>query len=216
PVYFYNGNGETLSTETTEKGKMFGAVKKPDASLTGYAFDKWSVSDDTVINNIVRAVALFKDSNKTFTVKAGGTTVASGVKYGESVTVNGSADFSCWKLGDKVMSYEKNYTFNVYGNITLTEVTGTEMKKTPVLVLDKSGDEYFLTYDAGEYELVEAGILFGSNGVSIGSIDGYKASARKGTGQFTAKPHAGAADGTIARGYMVCKDGSTFKVVYAD
>ena len=217
PVYFYNGNGEALSTETAEKGKLFGDVTKPKATLTGYAFDKWSVSDDTVISSIIRAVALFKDDEtKTFTVKNGDATVASGVKYGESVTVNGGDSFKAWKLGDKVMSYEKDFTFNVYGDITLTEVTDEVITKAPVLVLDKANGNYFLTYDSGDYELIEAGILFGSEGVSIGSVDGYKAAAKKGTGQFTALPHEGATASTIARGYLIFKKDGVIRVIYAD
>ena len=220
PVYFYNGNGMPLGNTSVAKDTSFGEAKTSanigTPSLTGFAFDKWSIDDNELITALTRAVALYKDDEtKTYTVKNGDTTVASGLKYGESVTVNGSDGFTAWKLGDKVISYDKSFTFDVYGNITLTEVTEA-IEKAPVLVLDKSGDNYFLTYDSGDYELLEAGILFGSEGVTIGSIDGYKATAKKGTGLFTALPHAGATVSTIARGYMICKSGDEYKVIYAD
>ncbi|MBQ7119347.1 MAG: hypothetical protein IJO09_03950, partial [Oscillospiraceae bacterium] len=220
PVYFYNGNGMPLGNTSVAKDTSFGEAKTSanigTPSLTGFAFDKWSIDDNELITALTRAVALYKDDEtKTYTVKNGDTTVASGLKYGESVTVNGSDGFTAWKLGDKVISYDKSFTFDVYGNITLTEVTEA-IEKAPVLVLDKSGDNYFLTYDSGDYELLEAGILFGSEGVTIGSIDGYKATAKKGTGQFTALPHEGATVSTIARGYMICKSGDEYKVIYAD
>ncbi|MBQ7119992.1 MAG: hypothetical protein IJO09_07230 [Oscillospiraceae bacterium] len=220
PVYFYNGNGIPLGNTSVAKDTTFGDAKTAAAigtpSLTGFAFDKWSIDDNALITALTRAVALYKDDEtKSYTVKNGDTTVASGLKYGESVTVNGSDNFTAWKLGEKVISYDKSFTFDVYGNITLTEVTET-MTKAPVLVLDKVDGNYFLTYDEGDYELIEAGILFGSEGVTIGSFDGYKSTAKKGTGQFTALPHEGATAATVARGYMIYKDGSTYKVLYAD
>lgn len=229
PVYFYNGNGASLGNASVEKNTTFEAAKTAAGvpaipTLTGFVFSHWSdkdsevaIDDSALITALTRAVAIYTDdATKTYTVKNGDATVASGKKYGESVTVNGSDNFSCWKLGDKVISYEKDYTFNVYGDITLTEVTEGTMDTAPVLVLDKVDGNYFLTYDEGNYELIEAGILFGSENVSIASFDGYKAAAKKGTGQFTALPHEGATSATIARGYMICKSGDEFKVIYAD
>ncbi len=228
PVYFYNGNGLPLGNASVAKNTTFGAAKtaanvpaKP--TLTGFEFSHWSdknanvaIEDTDLITALTRAVAIYEDANTTFTVKNGETTIASNVKYGESVTVNGSENFSCWKLGDKVVSYEKDYTFDVYGNITLTEVTGEAMTKAPVLVLDKVDGNYFLTYDEGDYELIEAGILFGDGNVNIGSTNGYKAAAKRYTGQFTAQPHEGATSATKARGYLICKSGDEYKVLYAD
>ncbi|MBE6912384.1 MAG: hypothetical protein E7473_07655 [Ruminococcaceae bacterium] len=220
PIYFYNGNGMPLGDTSVAKDTTFGDAKLSanigTPSLTGFAFDKWSVDDNELITALTRAVALYKDDEtKTYTVKNGDATVASGLKYGESVTVNGSDDFTAWKLGDKVISYEKNFTFDVYGNITLTEATEA-IEKAPVLVLDKADGNYFLTYDEGEFELIEAGILFGSNGVTIESVDGYKAVAKRGTGQFTALPHEGATASTIARGYLIFKKDGVIRVIYAD
>ncbi len=226
PVYFYNGNGILLKDTTVAKDTTFGVAKDAanvgTPSLTGFTFSHWSdkdaevaIADSDLITALTRAVAIYKDDEtKTFTVKNGDATVASGKKYGDSVTVNGSDNFKAWKLVDKVMSYEKDYTFNVYGDITLTEVTDETMAKAPVLVLDKVDGNYFLTYDAGNYELVEAGILFAKTGTpEIGSYNS-KAIAVKGTGQFTAQPSI--ENESIARGYMICKDGNSYKVIYAD
>ncbi|MBQ9985994.1 MAG: hypothetical protein IJP38_06760 [Oscillospiraceae bacterium] len=229
PVQFYNGNGMPLGSASVAKDTTFGAAKSAAGitttpTLTGYVFSHWSdkdanvaIEDNALITALTRAVAIYEDdANTTYTVTVIGKEPITGKKYGESVTVNGSENFTAWKLGDKVISYEKDYTFDVYGNITLTEVTGETMAKAPVLVLDKVGENYFLTYDEGDYELIEAGILFGSENVSIGSIDGYKAAAKRHTGQFTAQPHEGATSSTIARGYMICKYNDEFKVIYAD
>jgi|GEM_PF-1315646 len=227
PVQFYNGNGMPLGSTSVAKDTTFGAAKTAAGvltipTLTGFVFSHWSdkdaevaIADGDLITALTRAVAIYKDDEtKTYTVKNGDATVASGKKYGDSVTLNGSDNFKAWKLGDKVMSYEKDFTFNVYGNITLTEVTDETMEKAPVLVLDKVGGNYFLTYDSGTYELIEAGILFAKTGKpEIGSYNS-KAIAVKGTGQFTAQPSTD--NEPIARGYMICKSGDDYKVIYAD
>ena len=217
PVFFYNGNGELLESKSAERGASFESVKIENPSLTGYAFTGWSIADNAILNALTRAVALFDDSDDTYTVKVGDDAVFEGRKYGEKVTVESTAeDFSCWKLGDKVISYEKSFTFAVYGDITLTEVTGESTDKTAVAVLDKIGGELFLTYGVPEgCTKLEAGILFAKSGIpEIGSFHS-KASEKTGSGQFTAKPYG---DGdSIARGYVIYRDAeNTLRVVYSD
>ena len=217
PVFFYNGNGELLESKTIERGVTFESVKIANPSLTGYAFSGWSIADGAILNGLTRAVALFEDSSETYNVKVGETPVFTGKKYGEEVTVESDADnFAAWKLGDKVISYDKSFTFTVYGDIILTEVTGEAMEKAPVAVLDTVGGELFLTYSVPEgYTKLEAGILFAKSGKpEVGSFHS-KAAEKTGSGQFTAKPY-GDGDG-IARGYIIYRDsyGDT-RVVYSD
>jgi len=216
PVYFYNGNRDLIEKKEVNKGTEFSAIKIDAPTLTGFEFTGWSIDDATIINNITRAVALFKETNNTYTVKAGDTTIA-GKKYGESVTVESGADnFVCWKLGDKIMSYEKSFTFDVYGDITLTEETGAEVKAEPTVVLDTINGEHFLTYNVpAGYTKLEAGILFAESGKpTIGSFHS-KATEKTGSGQFTAKPNG--TDDTIARGYMIFRDSdNSIRVIYAD
>lgn len=216
PVYFYNGNGEALGSETVEKGKTFADVTKPkNVSLTGFEFDKWSIADNAIINSLTRAVALFKDTNNTYTVKVGDEAVATGKKYGESVTVKATeADFTCWKLGEKVMSYNASFTFNVYGDITLTKVCEGAAEAIPTVVLDTIGGEYFLTYNVpAGYTKIEAGILFATSGTPDITSFYAKATEKTGSGQFTAKPNGSEA---IARGYVIFRDASgNIRVIYA-
>ena len=216
PVYFYNGNGEALATEKVEKGETFGEVTKPKPTLTGFAFDKWSIADEAIINTITRAVALFKETNDTYEVKVGDTAVATGKKYGDSVTVNATeSNFTCWKLGDKVMSYDASFSFNVYGDMTLTKVCEGAADKVPTVVLDKVEGEYFLAYNVpAGYAKLEAGILFAESGTpTIGSFYA-KATEKTGSGQFTAKPNGSE---PIARGYLIFRDASgSVRVIYAD
>lgn len=217
PVYFYNGNRDLIEKKEVDKGTEFSKVKIAAPTLTGFEFTGWSIDDATIINNITRAVALFKDTDKTYTVKVGDKEVASGKKYGESVTVSSDAEnFVCWKLGEKVMSYEKTFKFDVYGDITLTEVTGEPVSAVPTVVLDIVGGEYFLTYNVpAGYKKIEAGILFSESGKpDIGSFYS-KATEKTGSGQFTAMPN-GTKD-TIARGYMIFRDAdNSIRVIYAD
>ena len=216
-VYFYNGNRDLIEKKEVNKGTEFSAIKIDEPTLTGFEFTGWSIDDATIINNITRAVALFKDTDKTYTVKVGEKVIASGKKYGESVTVTSEAsDFACWKLGDKIMSYEKSFTFDVYGDITLAEETGAEVKAEPTVVLDTINGEHFLTYNVpAGYTKLEAGILFAESGKpTIGSFHS-KATEKTGSGQFTAMPNG--TDDTIARGYMIFRDrDNSIRVIYAD
>lgn len=225
PVYFYNGNRELIEKIDVNKGTTFGGITKPDnPTLPGFAFDKWSIdgteeiNDTDVINDVTRVVALYTDSEAGYTVKVGEEIAASGKKYDEEVTVTSAAEnFVCWKLGDKIISYDKSFTFHVWGDITLTEVTGEEAAAEPTAVLDMVGGEYFLTYNApAGYTKLEAGILFSESGTTpdIGSFYS-KAAERTDSGQFTAKPN-GLTD-TTARGYMIFRDGEDkIRVIYAD
>lgn len=216
PVYFYNGNGSFIESKSVEKGSLFGNVKIENPSLTGFAFDKWSVLDDTAINALTRAVALYKDSDVTYNVTVNGNVVSSGKKYGESVTVSSvDEDFTCWKLGDDIVSYDKDFEFDVYGDVALTEVCEGATEAYPTVALDIKGEEHFIVYNVpAGYTRIEAGILFGDgNAPEIGSFYS-KASEKTGSGQFTAKA-SGKEENPVALGYLLFKDSEgTVKVIY--
>ncbi len=213
PVYFYNGNGNLLENKNVAKGTLFGTAKIANPSLTGYKFEGWSVEDNATINTLTRAVALFGDSGEKYTVKADGATITSDATYGSEVTVtSNAADFKAWKLGDKIVSYDKAYTFYVWDDVTLTSVT--EGEEAPVAVLEEVQGKPMLIYSVPENcEIIEAGILFG-NGAEIGSYDS-KAFAKEMTGQFTAQPN-GEEDDKTARGYLIFKKNGVVRVIYAD
>ncbi|MBQ7119561.1 MAG: hypothetical protein IJO09_05045 [Oscillospiraceae bacterium] len=215
PVYFYNGNGNLISNKQVTKGTTFADAKIANPSLTGFVFDKWSVADDAIINALTRAVALFNDSEEVYTVKVGGNVVVSG-KYGYEVTVTGSENFKAWKLGENIVSYDKKYSFYIWGNVALTEVTEGDVTVAPTVAIDNSDDNYFISYNVPEgYTLIEAGIVFAKSGKpEIGSCNS-KAIAKKGTGQFTAKKGEDAE--TVARGYVMFRDSDeNVAVIYAD
>ena len=220
PVYFYNGNGALLNSKKVAKNSLFGDVKIANPSLTGFAFKHWSdkdenvaIADSTVINSILRAVAIYSDSEDTYTVTADGNIVTRNATYGSEVTVTSSdANFKAWKLDDKIVSYDKSYTFYAWRDANLTSVT--EGEEVPVAVLDDVEGTPMLIYSVPENcELIEAGILFGA-GAEIGSYES-KAFAKESTGQFIAQPNGEEAE-KIARGYLIFKKDGVIRVIYAD
>ncbi len=216
-VYFYNGNGNLIETKKVTKGSTFGSVKIENPSLTGFVFDKWSVDNNAIINALTRAVALYNDSEEVYTVKVGDNVVASDKKYEEVVTVTSSDNnFSYWMIGDDIVSYDKSFSFRVYGDVTLTEVCEGAKKAQPTVALDVIGDDYFLGYTTpAGYEKIEAGILFSKSGTPTVGNFYSKATEKTGSGQFTAKSSG---DGeTVARGYLIFKnpDGN-IRVMYTD
>ena len=220
PVYFYNGNGNLLESKNVAKGTLFGDAKIANPSLTGFAFKHWSdkdeeiaITNETAIDAVLRAVAIYGDSGEKYTVKADGAIVTSDAIYGSEVTVTSSdANFKAWKLGDKIVSYDKAFTFYVWGDVTLTSVT--EGEEAPVAVLDEVDGNPMLIYSAPETcEIIEAGILFGE-GAEIGSYES-KAFAKESTGQFTAEPN-GEEENKTARGYLIFKKDGVIRVIYAD
>ena len=217
PVYFYNGNGNLIESKKVEKGSEFVSVKIANPSLTGFVFDKWSIDDNTIINALTRAVALYNDSEEVYTVKVGETVVASDKKYEDIVTVTSSDNnFSYWKLGNNIVSYDKTFSFRIYGNVALTEVCEGAKKAQPAVALDVIGEDYFLGYTipAG-YTKIEAGILFSKSGIPTVKNFYSKATEKTGSGQFTAKSSGNGE--TVARGYLIFKnpDGN-IRVMYTD
>ena len=216
PVYFYNENGSLIEKKNVTLGSTFSsAANGIETSLTGFKFREWSVSGDTIINKILRAVALYDKNETEYNVTVGGVSVASG-KYGDKVTVTGSDSFKAWKLGENIVSYDKEYSFYIWGNVALTEVTEGEVTVAPTVAISNNGESYFISYNVPTgYTLIEAGIVFAKSGSpEIGSFNS-KAIAKMGTGQFTAKKGEDAE--TVARGYVMFKDSDdSIRVIYAD
>lgn len=227
-VYLYNANGMPFWSDTVEKGTTFATVAesaftaKGDPTFAGYVFEHWSntadkaeIPGETKLSALTRAVAIYSDSDVAYTVKVNGSTVASNIKYGRTATVScHEPDFVCWKLGDKIVSYESDYTFFVWRNVDLTSITGEATDAMPVAALDKSGETYHLIYGVpAGYTRIEAGIIFGTQpDVTIDSTDGYKLSAVRGTGHFTAT-----SDFAYARGYIIYKTpANEIRILYAD
>lgn len=139
------------------------------------------------------------------------------VEYNEEITLTTTdSDFRWWKKGDKVVGYEKTYTFYAWGSETVRAILEggvlTAAEKKPAVVLFSNGNEHMLELVGFDgIEIVEKGILFAESGKpTIGSTLA-KAKSRTDNKQFAAK-----SDYTVARAYVVYKDGANLKVVYSD
>ncbi|MBQ2743188.1 MAG: hypothetical protein IJF32_10340, partial [Oscillospiraceae bacterium] len=92
-----------------------------------------------------------------------------------------------------------------------TEGTEEIKDKVPVAVLDYSDNHkaYMLEYDAGDYEIVEAGIIFGKDTADIKT---YTSQRKEKHNQFTV-PEEGELDAT---GYIIytLDNGASYKTKY--
>ena len=201
-VDLFNYNGEFLKT-LTDLSEL--ANVKP--TMIGYTFDsKWLLADETELTAQTELTAPVTQAVAKYTKKQG---------YEEEVTNNNST--YGWTRNGKLVTYDKNYTFLTWLNEVGEIVANTKevTNKIPLAVLESNGNAYMLEYDKGAYEVVEAGILFGENAEPTVDSAYSKAKVKviKAHGQFTASPMG---TETNARGYVIYKDGSDYKVIYAD
>ncbi len=226
-VELYNANGMLFhKNENVALNTSFAdvAAAAGTPSLVGYVFKHWSMyANEAKIENtmpitaLTRAVAIYEEPEAQYTVRVDGADVIANkkYKYGEEVTVTAqNTDFSCWKLGDKIVSYKPSYTFSVWGNVDLTEATDA-VTEAPVATLVKDGENHLLIYSVPEnYTKIEAGIIFSNNNsITVDAFDGKKTSEVRGTGQFMVS-----SDFTYARGYLIFKNNTSgeIRILYAE
>ena len=225
-VIFYNENKALIASKDVEKGTTFASAKSGVAtSMTGYAFREWSISDDSVIDSLTRAVALYDVKNVTYSayIFDGDETVPaymSNGKYEDTITYTAKGDnFSYWVVKDgsnRIVSYDKTISFKLWANMALAAVYADNSEPAPTIVLDEEDGAYFIAYSVpAGYEKVSAGIVFSKTGTPTVNNCFSRATAESttATGQFTALP---AEDETIARGYLMFKKDGEIRVVYAD
>ena len=169
-------NGASLSEEDITVAK-----NKYEANLpSGYEYG--NITDET--GNPVSA-GLTIDTDRLFTVNSSkiaeyasfdvlvqrdsGVT-SSRVGFDEIATVTSTdKKFSYWAIGEKIVSYEKEYSFSVYSDTVIKEVCGEVVEKKPIVTLQRDNiadtgmaNIYEVKYEipAG-FELVETGMIFG-------------------------------------------------------
>ena len=204
-VEYWDENGAYVDTVMATNGKaVFPATDK--YGLVGGEFSGWWLNatkqlleGDDVAEGITRAVARYNYGS-----------------FGTPISdTNESATY--WTRDGVTVAYGKDYTFYQWdGETTITACEG-EVEEKPLVVLDSTPVDgaYMIEYDKGNAsEIVEAGILFGSDtDINIGSTDGSKATSQRngdddgdndGHGQFCAKPNAKGSS-AYARGYLIYK-----------
>ena len=226
-VSFFNQHKTLIGSKNVDKGTSFVDAKiGVDTSLTGYVFDKWSISDDTEINSLTRAVALYNVADKNYTAyffDGDETTPASikNGKYSDSVSYKATGDnFSYWVVNDgseRIVSYDAEISFRLWTDIALKAVYNDAKTAVPTIVLDKEDDAYFIAYIVPEgYTAISAGIVFAKNGTpTVNSCFSRAVSESVSSqGQFTARPNS---DESVARGYVMFRDSAgNIRVIYAD
>ncbi|MBQ9985055.1 MAG: hypothetical protein IJP38_01985, partial [Oscillospiraceae bacterium] len=200
-VEFWDENGAYVDTVTATDGKAV-FPDEDKYGLVGGSFNGWWLNATTQLNagddveeGITRAVAKYNYGD-----------------FGKPIQ-NSNASATCWKRGDVTVAYGDEYTFYQWnGTANITSGTDTVENK-PLVVLDATPVDgaYMIEYDKGNAkEIVEAGILFGSDAdIHIGSTDGSKAASQRngddtGHGQFCAKPNTKSSY-NYARGYLIYK-----------
>ena len=210
-VEFWNQNGAYIETKNVENG----ILDAPTPTLTGYTFKNWYVDEDVVLDvtklatAVTRAVARY-EANAISGVKFNGEP-ESDVVYNKEIT-KCVPDAKIWYRDGKPVAYGDTYTYYVWSATNITYSTEAPTDKTPLVVIEQGNDRaWMIEYDAGDKQIVEAGIVFGNN-ATIGSCSA-KATSQKITshGQFTAS-----SDFESARGYIIYLDGEEYKVIYSE
>lgn len=222
-VEFWNRSGNMISEVEVEAGTKFGDVEKPSASLNGFGeASGWSVSDDMEINGTVRAVAVYdyEDTGiEVSNVKVNGTAVEDAT-YNKKLELQESGA-TYWTRNAKTVAFGESFTHYIFNSSNGSAILAHKGAVTvrPVVTLDTNKDGYsMIEYDAADKQILEAGIIYGPEGVSLESYV-TKASVKnlKNHGQFIALPNTDSSlDQSVARGYIVYLDESEYKVAYSD
>lgn len=214
---------------------FLGAIAKDDittlpvVSLIGHSFKGWFTSpgkalvlDDVTVDT--NAVASYEENsyldadNAYDKVRVNGEDVSES-KYGEAVVCeDNNGIVTHWLRDGKIVSYDKKYTHYIWDGTNIYS-SYAEIEKKPIVLLESTTIDgaYMIEYDGAGKEIVEVGILFGEAGSTpiVGSAFDKYVSQRNGNhGQLAAKPINESY--TIARGYMIYKDGNSTYVIYSE
>lgn len=222
-VEFFNGTGELIAQKTV----VDGSVEEPaKPTMIGFDFLRWITAKDKEFLNenitatLTRVVAEFAVKNDTFSVNG-----VSGKKYDEAIEIpSASGNEVAWYRDDVLVGYGTSYKYNVWDAVGKIEEKAIVGSKQPIVVLDKTvktdddgSKAYMIEFDSADKQIVEVGILFAENGTPTVDSCMYKATSQKNGsgihGQFTAKPAN--ASQTVVRGYLIYKDGDTYRVIYS-
>ena len=211
---FFNGNGAFIERKSVAVGAVFGDNKIADPKLTGFDFLGWSIEADAVITSDTRAVAIYEEVGKTVSGKV----TIDGVEQSEATydmeIKAAKTGATHWLRDGRVVAYGENYTHYIWDATEITS-SSVSVEKKPVVVLEDSTVDgaYMIEFDAGEFEIIEVGIVFGSEEATVESCTSKATSQRNSShGQFAASPASGE---TVARGYIIYKDGNTTRIIYS-
>ena len=150
---YVNYGGTILKDGKNQKGSSYpvGTIVMPptDTSLPGFTFQQWSKYPQDVADDPSDQVIYpqYTVNDESYTVTLTDDSYASGGgTYSNFQTVNlkakeknGSGEpFSYWQDADgKIISYDRNYSFRINYDITLTPVFGADATPEPVIRISK-------------------------------------------------------------------------------
>lgn len=145
---------------------------------------------------------------------------SSRVAFDEIATVTSKDNnFSYWAIGEKIVSYEKEYSFSVYSDTVIKEVCGEVVEKKPIVTLHRDNiadtgmaNIYEVKYEipAG-FDLVETGMIFGGTTLETATS---KVVARRITSNNEYSVRS-AANG-VHRAYLIYEKDGKLNVIYDD
>ena len=145
---------------------------------------------------------------------------SSRVGFDEIATVTSTAEnFSYWAIGEKIVSYEKEYSFSVYSDTVIKEVCGETVEKKPIVTLhrDNIADDgmaniYEVKYEIpASFDLVETGMIFGGTTLETATS---KVVARRITSNNEYSVRS-AVNG-VHRAYLIYRKDGKLNVIYDD
>ncbi|MCL2508290.1 MAG: hypothetical protein FWF05_03845 [Oscillospiraceae bacterium] len=244
-VAYLNYAGSIIYSNDVPTGQPVPVPSAADASVPGFTFLDWSMTSTQVQQSATAAVVRprYTVDNRPCTLSLTNAQNVSGAGqfplydtvYAKADGVNGSGQpFSCWKdASGAIVSYERNYTFRITKNVTLTAVYGGSVTPEPVIRISDIAIESPLekvTFFAERsipdgHTLIQHGILLTSTSAElVVSAAGLGASAavKRGTGISNEScgtyslSKAKAVSGTVyrARAYAICENPQGVQMIY--
>ncbi len=211
-LYWYNGNSKVILSDKEEYTFTVGTK----AAI----YAKYARADGNLVEHFTAAGQLTDSlSGETETKKIGTyyTLIYEKVTAAASELVKKTAEaanFVAWAKDGKIVSYNAIYNYYPWGNVgEAVEVTEGEKSSVPAVVLFTNSKAYMLELVNFEgVEIIEKGILFAGSGKPTVNSFGAKAVAVTDKTQFTASTD----DATVARAYVIYRDGDVIRVAYSD
>ena len=175
-VLFMDKNQELIDVQYVKAGSN--AISPTNIpQKPGYSFSGWSRAFTNVNQNLIVTPQYTVNRTDTYTVEVVGGTYTGIAKFDSVVTVTAtSSNFSYWTRNGEIASYNKSYSFTVYGNERLV-ANDTVITKDTIVNINNNilnlNEDQFVT--VGSYYLpltanfVEAGVLL-YQGDSITSL----------------------------------------------
>lgn len=248
----YVNYGGTLLMQNSVMKKGVAPTQPFNPVVPGFTFERWSMTPEEIAasadNLLVTPVFTVNPESYTVTITNDAYVSGAGV-YSNYQTVNLTAEekdgsgqtFSYWKTSDgTVVSYDRNYSFRINYDVTLTAVYGETVTPQPVIRVTKivrDPDTMSVTFFAERsvpdtYTVVSHGMLMSVKAsikdamVHVGApTDMPTSSVRKvcgtsnencGTFSLT-KTSVNSSTTVVARAYVICMDNAGGEhILYSD